>query len=59
MERITMLRQQAAILRTLASSFDIERIRDQLLDIAARCDELATTLEENPPAAAPGRSDPS
>ena len=46
-----MLRQQAAILRTLASSFDVQRIRRQLFDIAARCDDLATSLGENPPRA--------
>jgi hypothetical protein len=36
-----MLREQAAVLRALARSFDIQTIRDQLLDIAALCEEIA------------------
>jgi hypothetical protein len=36
------------ILRRLARSFDIPRIRDQLLDIAGRCEEVAKSMEENP-----------
>jgi hypothetical protein len=48
MERVTTLREQASVLRTLASSFDIQTIRDQLLDLATRCDMLAKSLEENP-----------
>jgi len=47
MERIAVLREQAALLRTLAFSFDIQEIQDQLLDLAARCDELAKSMEEN------------
>jgi hypothetical protein len=46
MERIVVLREQAALLRTLAFSFDIQEIQDQLLDLAARCDELAKSMEE-------------
>ena len=36
-----MLREQAAVLRALARSFDIQTIRDELLDIAAFCEEIA------------------
>ena len=51
MKRITMLREQAFVLRRLAGSFDIEAIRNQLLDLAMRCDALASALEANPGAA--------
>ena len=48
MERAATLREQSSVLRTLARSFDIKTIRDQLLDLATRCDLLANSLEENP-----------
>ena len=51
MERIAILREQALVLRTLARSFDIPAIRDRLLELADRCDELARSLEETPRAA--------
>ncbi|HLJ19097.1 MAG TPA: hypothetical protein VKU84_02820 [Stellaceae bacterium] len=51
MERIATLREQAAILRSLARSFDIATIRDQLHDIAARCESLAQSMENDPSAA--------
>jgi len=51
MERIAMLREQASILRALAGSFDIPLIRDRLLELAERCDELASSIAENPQAA--------
>lgn len=57
MERIATLREQAAILRTLASSFDIETIRGQLLELALQVDELAKSIEENPEAAGLSPSD--
>jgi len=47
MERIAILREQASVLRALATSFDIPLMRDQLLEIAARCDAIARSLEEN------------
>jgi hypothetical protein len=47
MERITILREQASVLRLLAGSFDIPAMRDQLLDIAARCEALARTIEQS------------
>ncbi len=48
MERAITLREQASVLRTLARSFDIQTIRDQLLDLATRCDMLAQSQEANP-----------
>ena len=51
MERIATLREQASVLRALARSFDIPAMRDQLLDIAARCEALARSIEENLPSA--------
>jgi len=48
MRRITILREQTSILRSLANSFDVLSIRNQLLDLAARCDEMAKSMEENP-----------
>jgi hypothetical protein len=51
MERIATLREQASVLRALARSFDIPAMRDQLLDIAARCDALARSIEQNLPSA--------
>jgi hypothetical protein len=50
--RAATLREQAQLLRSLADGFDIPTIRDQLLDLAARCDALAKSIEEdNPPTA--------
>jgi hypothetical protein len=49
MERIKTLRDQAVILRTLAASFDIENIRDRLLNLAQQCDDLADSLERDLP----------
>jgi hypothetical protein len=51
MERIAILREQASVLRALARSFDIPAMRDQLLDVAARCEALARSIEENLPSA--------
>jgi hypothetical protein len=41
-----MLREQAFTLTTLAPSFDIQAIQGRLLDVAARCEELANRMEE-------------
>ena len=49
MTRIAELRAQASVLRALSAGFDVPSIRDQLLDLATRCDELAKSLEANPP----------
>jgi len=51
MERIAILREQASVLRALARSFDIPAMRDQLLDIAARGDALARSIEQSLPSA--------
>ncbi len=48
MERVATLREQASVLRALARSFDIATIRNQLLDLASRCDALANSLEADP-----------
>jgi hypothetical protein len=45
MDRVTQLREQTALLRTLAASFDIPNIRAQLLDLATRCEALAAEIE--------------
>ena len=45
MDRMTQLREQTTLLRTLAASFDIPNIRDQLLDLATRCEALAAEIE--------------
>jgi hypothetical protein len=61
MERIAILREQASLLRALATSFDIPLMRDQSLEIAARCDAIARSLEENPQSAdvaPPASADP-
>ena len=35
------LKEQAALLRGVAKTFDIESIRDRLLAIASKCEQLA------------------
>jgi len=47
MDRIATLREQASVLRALAGSFDIHTIRDQLIELAARCDDLANSIERD------------
>ena len=47
MEPVDVLREQAAILRAVANSFDDQSMREQLLDLAARCDALAESMEKN------------
>jgi hypothetical protein len=51
MERLIMLREQASVLRTLAAGVDVRAVRDQILEIARRCEELAQSLEQDPRAA--------
>lgn len=48
MARLDMLREQAAILRSLAATVDIPKVRQELLNLAARCADLARELEDNP-----------
>ena len=38
-------------MRALGASFDIPAMRDRLLELAARCDTLARSLEQDPQAA--------
>jgi hypothetical protein len=46
MTHVEQLREQARVLRTLAESFNSTRIRDQLILIAAQCEEWATAREQ-------------
>jgi predicted TIM-barrel fold metal-dependent hydrolase len=45
-ERAEQLREHAKILCGLATSFDIQTIPDQLLNLATRAEEMATTVEK-------------
>ena len=45
MERVTALYSEASALRVLADRVDMLPIRDQLLDLAARCEQLAKSME--------------
>jgi hypothetical protein len=51
MERIITLRKEASALRALAERIDLAPIRDQLLDLAARCEVRAKSMQslEAPP----------
>ncbi len=44
MTRVETLREQASILRAVAASFDDDVIRNDLLRLAERCEELATRI---------------
>ena len=44
MNRVDTLREQSAILRTLAESFDEPTIRADLLALAQRCERLAEVV---------------
>ena len=46
MGRPVHLREQAKVLRTLADSFDIAAIRDELLYLATRCEALALLADQ-------------
>jgi hypothetical protein len=41
MKRVEIMREQGAILRSLAASFDDPKIKADLLGLAAQCDQLA------------------
>jgi len=41
MKQTETLREQAALLRNLAAGFDISSIKEDLLNLAGRCDQLA------------------
>jgi len=51
MERITVLYKEASALRVLARRSDMLPIRGRVLLLAARCENLARWMEENPEAA--------
>lgn len=44
MKRVETLREQARVLRTLAASFDVPQIKEDLLELAERCDQLAVGI---------------
>jgi hypothetical protein len=48
MERVTSLYHEAPALRVLAGRSDMQPIRDQLLGLAARCEQMAKSIAENP-----------
>lgn len=45
MPRVEVLREQAQLLRNLAESFEIPEIRQDLFNLADRCERLAATVE--------------
>lgn len=47
MKRVVMLREQAEVLRSLASTFGSEVIRQDLIKLAERCEELAARIEQS------------
>ena len=46
MTHVEQLREQAGVLRTLADSFTSIRIREQLILIAAQCEEWAAARDQ-------------
>jgi hypothetical protein len=46
MDRIEILREQASIIRSLARSFDSPALRENLLHVAKRCEQLAAANRE-------------
>ena len=46
MERTQYLRAQAALLRGVAGTFDMQSIRDRLLALAQECEQLATLVQK-------------
>jgi len=44
MQRVETLREQADLLRRLAESFDSAQIKDELQNLASRCDQLAAKV---------------
>ena len=45
MPRVEVLREQAQLLRNLAESFEVPEIRQDLFNLADRCERLAATVE--------------
>ena len=48
-KRIAYLHQQAMEFRSLTKSAHSQTMRDELLDLAERCDAIATRIEQNLP----------
>jgi hypothetical protein len=46
MERTRYLKAQAALLRGVAGTFDVQSIRDRLLALAQECEQLATLVKK-------------
>ena len=44
MQRAHSLKEQAALLRGIAKTFDIESIRDRLPGLASECEQLAADI---------------
>jgi hypothetical protein len=44
MKRVEVLREQAGVLRTLAASFDMPQIKQDLLNLAERCEHMAEQI---------------
>jgi hypothetical protein len=44
MDRVETLKEQAAILRRLAESFDVPALKNDLLKLAQRCEEMAAEV---------------
>ena len=44
MPRATVLREQAALMRRLAESFEAPQVRQELLDLAEKCEALAVRV---------------
>lgn len=44
MQRVDKLKDQANLLRRLADSFEVPQIKEDLMHLAARCDELAAKV---------------
>ncbi len=44
MARVETLREQANLLRRLAESFEMPQIKEDLLNLAERCDQLAASV---------------
>lgn len=48
-ERIAHLRQQAVAFREFAETSKSEALREQLVDLAGRCDKIAANIARNLP----------
>jgi hypothetical protein len=49
MNKLATFQEQARVLRTLAATFEIPTIREQLLALAEKCEALAASLQEAAP----------